>query len=389
MFIVNNIYPKDKRRLGRTLSSLLAISFACSSILSPLTTTCAFADASPHFDVEISEADVLDNNPQSDDNDQATSALESQKEVSANEGSAGKKTFKVDDIQIEGNRLVSTESITNVLKTKRGDKFDRSSVVEDLRAINDMGFFDEKSLQVMPELSKGGVLLKIRVQENAPITQFAFQGNEVLSTEEISKVFSDQLGQPQNLSHLSSSIDKVEQIYHEKGYVLARVTDVKEFPDGSVSLSINEGQVEKIEIAGNKKTKDFIIRHALRLKEGTTYNETQLTADLRKLYANGYFQDIRRSLVPSESDPNKFVLKVEVDEKRTGSVGVGGGVDSVAGPFGSLSFSDSNFRGRGQIVSMSSQIGSGVFNNVSNSINNGGASFLPTQRTYQLEANWT
>lgn len=300
------------------------------------------------------------------------------------------KKLSVDDIQIQGNRLVPTEAITKVLKTKRGDSFDRGQVLDDLQAINEMGYFDDKSLKVVPEMnsSGSGVLLKIRVVENAPVTQFSFQGNNVIDSKEISNIFANQLGKPQNLAQLSQSIEKLEELYHDKGFLLARVTDVKDFPDGSVSLKINEGEIAKIEIAGNRKTKDFIIKNAIKLKEGAVYNEQQLTQDLRKLYGNGYFQDIRRSLAPSTEDPNKFVLKVEVDEKRTGSVGLGGGVDSVAGPFGSLSFSDSNFKGKGQIVSFNSQLGSGMLGNVNNSVNNGGNNFLPTNKTYQVEATW-
>ncbi len=293
----------------------------------------------------------------------------------------------VDDVKIEGNRLVPTEHIMSVVKTRPGDKFNKDQVIEDLKAINGLGYFDDRSLQVVPELSNGGVLLKIRVQENAPVTQFSFQGNQVLSTEEISKAFADQLGKPQNLSQLSQAIERVEQAYHEKGFILAQVTDVKDDPDGSISLTINEGSIDNIEIAGNRKTKDFIVKNAIKVKPGAPYNERQLTADLRKLYGNGYFQDIRRSLVPSK-DPGKYTLKIEVDEKRTGAVGLGGGVDSVAGPFGSFSLSDSNFRGRGQIVSLNTQMGSGIFGSVNNAINNGGNSFLANQRTYQLEANF-
>ena len=266
---------------------------------------------------------------------------------SAPQPQAKSANLTVDDVKIEGNRLVPTEDILGVVKTKRGDKFDRDVLLQDLKAINGMGYFDDRSLQALPEMKDGGVLLKIRVQENAPITQFSFDGNEALNSEELSKVFASQLGKPQNLNDLSSSIDKVESLYHEKGFLLARVTDVKDDPDGNISLKVNEGQIESIQIGGNRKTKDFIIRSGLKVKPGMVYNEKQLTADLRQLYAKGFFQDIRRSLQPSPTNPDKYVLKVEVDEKRTGSVGMGGGVDSVAGPFGSLSFSDNNFRGKG------------------------------------------
>ena len=314
----------------------------------------------------------------------AIAAIPSLSSQSATSGSP----LTVDNIKVEGNRLVETEDIMHVVKTKPGDKFDRDAVMQDLKAINNLGYFDERNLQVVPELNGSGVLLKIRVQENAPITQFAFSGNKVISSEEIAKTFTEQLSKPQNLSALSTAIDKVEQTYHERGYVLARVTDVKNDPDGTIGLTINEGEIEKIEISGNKKTKDFIIRQAIKIKPGTVYNEHQLTADLRKLYANGYFQDIRRSLVPSNDNTEKYILKVEVDEKRSGSVGLGGGIDTMAGPFGSFNIGDNNFRGRGESLTLNAQVGTGMFGSVSNTLNNGGAGFVPNQRTYQVQADY-
>jgi outer membrane protein insertion porin family len=296
--------------------------------------------------------------------------------------------LKVDEIKVEGNRMIPTEEILKVVKTKRGDKFDRDQVVQDLKAINGLGYFDDQKMQGTPELTGSGVLLKIRVQENAPVTSFSFEGNQALSSEEISKVFSDQLGKPQNLTQLSSAIDKVEQAYRDKGFILARVADVKDDPDGSIGLSINEGVIDGIQIAGNHKTLDKIIKRDIHIQPGQVYNERKMIADLRKLYANGYYSDIRRSLSPSPNDPDKYVLKVEVDEKRSGSVGLGGGIDTIAGPFGTLSFSDNNFRGRGQVLSFNSQVGSGMFGQLSNTINNAGTQFLSNQRTYQVEASF-
>jgi outer membrane protein insertion porin family len=308
-------------------------------------------------------------------------------DTQAKSSSVAEGNLTVDEVKIEGNRLVATEDIMGVVKTKRGDKFDRDQVLQDLKAINNMGYFDDRNLQVVPELTTGGVLLKIRVQENAPITEFSFQGNQVLSTDEISKVFSGQLGKPQNLNDLSSAVDKVEQAYHERGFVLARVTDVKDDPDGSVGLNINEGIIDKIEVTGNKKTKDFLIRNAIKVKPGQVYNERELTGDLRKLYANGYFQDIRRSLAPSPDNPDRYTLKVEVEEKRTGSVGLGGGVDTVAGPFGSFSIGDSNFRGRGEVLNLTTQVGTGMLNSL-NAVNNGGSNQIASVPTYQVQATF-
>lgn len=356
--------------------------------------TPVFAEASlPNFSLPIAPIMGDDTEAQSDNSSAAAESdggAPGAKAATTTASTSGGSNLTIHGVKIEGNHLVPEEEILGVVKSKHGDKFDRDQVMQDLKAINSMGYFDDRSLQVTPELTNGGssVLLKIRVQENAPVTQFAFQGNRVLSSDEISKVFADQLGRPQNLNKLSSAIDKVEQAYHEKGYILARVTDVKDDPDGSIGLKISEGVVDKIEIAGNKKTQDAIIRRYITSKPGTVYNDKLLTADLRKLYGNGYFQDIRRSLTPSPTDPDKYTLKVDVDEKRTGSIGLGGGIDSMSGGFGSLSFSDANFRGRGQVVSFSSQMGAGISGALTNTLNNGGTSFIPNQQTFNIEASF-
>ncbi len=154
-------------------------------------------------------------------------------------------------------------------------------------------------------------------------------------------------------------------------------------------MQINEGTISEIQISGNQKTKDFIIRNAITLKAGTVYNERVLTACLRKLYANGYFQDIRRTLQPSKAEPDKYVLKVEVDEKRTALASMNGGMDTVAGPFGSFNIGDSNFLGSGQQIAFRSQVGGGMMGSIANNVNNGGTPYLGNQPTYNLSATWS
>ena len=381
LLFINNIFRK--LLAGATVSAFCAQSIALAAFAGPQVAMTPEQQIVPRIN---SAADGKAPDAPLNTQDSATGATaEHAQQTSEN---TAVPNLTVDDVKIEGNRLVETDDILKVVKTKRGDKYDREQVVQDLRAINNLGYFDDRSLKVEPQLSNGGVLLKIRVQENAPVSQFSFQGNHVLSTEEIHKIFADQLEKPQNLNQLTAAIDKVEAAYHEKGFVLARVTDVKDDPDGSIALKINEGIIDDVQVAGNHKTKDFIVRNAVKLKSGQVYNEKQLTNDLRKLFANGYFQDIRRSLSPSAKDSEKYTLKVEVEEKRTGSINAGGGVDTIYGPFGTLGFSDGNFRGRGQLLSFNGQLGSGMFGNVTNNLNNGGSNFVSQQRTWQMQADW-
>lgn len=230
--------------------------------------------------------------------------------------STAKEFLHIKDIHIEGNKLISESEIRAQIKTKPGDKFDRVQIMEDLKAINEMGYFDDKSLQVTPNRDPGNLVgLKFTVCENETVKGILVSGNKLISTEEILLVFKDQVGKPHNLNQLSASVDKIEQIYHDKGFILARVTDVKDFPDGSVKLTINEGTIEKIDILGNSLDSAYI-RKNLCLKTGDVYDENKLTVQMRKIYARGNLADIRRSLEPSASEPEKYVLKIEVLSKN-------------------------------------------------------------------------
>lgn len=160
--------------------------------------------------------------------------------------------LSIEDIAVDGNRLIPTDQILNAVKLKTGDKFDREKVLQALKEIARMGYFHNESLQAVPELTnKGGILVKFKVQETPPITEFVFHGNSIFTTEELEKLFRDQLGKPQNLTDLATAIDKVEQSYRERGYALARVTDVKDDPDGSIHLLISE--IDNIDIAPRDK----------------------------------------------------------------------------------------------------------------------------------------
>ncbi len=78
------------------------------------------------------------------------------------------KSLVIWDVVVEGNRLVPSAVILHVIKSKRGDRFDREKVMEDLKAIVALGYFDKQDIRCTPELGTYGVILNFRVQENLP-----------------------------------------------------------------------------------------------------------------------------------------------------------------------------------------------------------------------------
>jgi len=265
----------------------------------------------------------------------------------------------IKEIYIDGNNLVKTEAILNKLNIKTGTKFDRDTIQEDLKNIYKMGYFSEK-LKAVPQQTGSGITLRIQVEENIPVTGFSITGNNVVSNEEIVKLLQHQEGLPQNIVELNNSIKNIESFYADKGYILARAQKVFDDPDGVINIQFNEGKIQEINISGNTKTKDFVIKRNLTIAPGEVYNENKLKQDLARLFGTQAFSDVRRVISASSEDPDKYLLTIEVDEKRTGSISIGGGVDTETGFFGSVGYADNNFRGLAQELSANFTVGSGV-----------------------------
>ncbi len=266
-------------------------------------------------------------------------------------------------VEIHGTNVVSPELILEKLNLKSGDVYDRDAVQNGLRNVYSMGYFTEKMRAIPVTNTDGTVTLKIILEENAPVTDFTIEGNTVVSTEEILAPLLPMKGKPQNISQLNDAIAKIQNIYTSKGYILSRVDSVTDDPDGTVNITIKEGTVNSIAIAGNEKTKDFVIARNILTEPGTVYNENQIKEDLVRLYATQAFKDVTREIEPCADDPDTYDITINVEEQRTANISIGGGLDSVTGVFGSVGIADNNFLGRNQRVSLNGLVGSGVILN--------------------------
>ena len=147
-------------------------------------------------------------------------------------------------------------------------------------------------------------------------------------------------------------MEKINECYYSKGYILSKIDSVYDDPDGTLNLNISEGKINKILITGNEKTKEYVVERNIMTEPGTVYNENIVKQDLVRLYSTQAFKDVNRTIEVSEEDPDMF--------ERTASVSVGGGLDSATGAFGSIGISDNNFRGLNQRVSLTGLVGSGI-----------------------------
>ena len=262
-------------------------------------------------------------------------------------------------IKIEGNRIIQNNDITNAMKLQVGDVYSPEKIQSCLTEIYNMGWFTERMRAVPVKDKNNNVILKIYLEENRPITEFTIIGNSVISAGEISELLAPLENQPQNIATLNEAVEKVEALYASKGYILARVENVQDDPDGCVNMHISEGIINTIKFEGNNKTKDYVVNRNILSVPGTIYNENTVREDLIRLYGTQAFKDVNRTIEKCD-DPNYYDITINLIEQRTATISVGAGLDTATGFFGQVGFVENNFLGRGQRISLNFLAGTGV-----------------------------
>ena len=126
----------------------------------------------------------------------------------------------------------------------------------------------------------------------------------------------------------------------------------------NITFSINEGPkvyVERIDIKGNARTLDSVIRREFRLVEGDAFNSSKLQRTKQRLTNLGFFANVDVKTLPG-STPDKTVIEVNVEEQSTGELSFGLGYSTTNGPLGLIKISERNLLGKGQSLSLATNL---------------------------------
>ena len=255
---------------------------------------------------------------------------------------------------IEGNKEVPEAEIAAVLKTKAGMEFTEAGLSEDLSAIYNMGYFYDlhPEFKLVPE----GVQVIYHVLENPVYKAVAVEGNTVLDKNKVNSFFDLPQNKIANLKDINKCVQKLEEEYRSNGYILARVTDVHMEQDGTLKVTVNEGNVEDFKVKGNVKTKDYVVIREMRLKKGKPFNAKDARRSMQRVYNLGYFEDVNIKLNPGR-EPNAVEVEISVVEMNTGTFGIGAGYSNADGFVGMISIGDKNFRGTGDKINIRWEFG--------------------------------
>jgi outer membrane protein insertion porin family len=246
------------------------------------------------------------------------------------------------------------DKVYGAIRTRPGQTTTRSQLQQDINAVFATGYFSD--VKATPEDTPLGVRVTFDVAPNPVLEGIATEGATLLPEQIVTETFKGQVGQTLNFGELQRGVKALEEWYAERGYVLAKVSDVQSSPDGKVRLIISEGVIEDVRVKGNGRTRDFIVTREVTLKPGSVFNRNIIQRDLQRVYALGIFKDVSLDLAPG-SDTQKVVVNLKIEEKSSGSVAAGAGVNSAFGFFGTLSLQEQNLGGNNQKVGFDVQGG--------------------------------
>ena len=266
-------------------------------------------------------------------------------------------------IYIDGNLHFSDGRIMGLIKTRpkawwflRAGYFKEDQLNEDMERIKAFylknGYLDAQVDFRMDVDPDGWIYLRIRIKEGKYYTvgRIAITGTEAFTVEEVHGRLAACLeGGTFTYQVLREDVANIKSFYFGKGYIFVQVREstALDAQTGKVDITyaIIEDQiayVERIDVRGNTRTRDKVIRRELRILPGERFDGDKLKRSKERLYNLGFFEEVGYD-TEEGSAPNRENLIVEVREAKTGSFSFGGGYSSIDQFVGFLEVQQKNF----------------------------------------------
>lgn len=291
---------------------------------------------------------------------------------------AENKKVRIRDIDIKGNENFSERRLRRVLKeTKernlfflRTGDFKKDKYKEDKQKLvsfyRNEGYHDFEILKDSIHYSddKKSMYITLKVYEG-PRYQYRnifFTGNHLYTTEQLKRILGIESGDHYNEEELQKAIyERVNGLYMDRGYLFFQIVPSK-IPVGEdqldLHLAITENHqvsVNKVNIVGNDRTHENVIRRELKLYPGDIFSREALIRSQREIFILNYFSDVVPDVVPVTED--EVDIEVSVEEKSSDRANLSFSISQLHGLIGGGGVEFNNFRGRGQQLKLSYQQG--------------------------------
>jgi outer membrane protein insertion porin family len=275
---------------------------------------------------------------------------------------------KVKHIDFVGAQRMDTDFIRGVMKSEvdtwlKGGDFNPKELAEDRERIIQLykseGYLDVNVSEPELDFSDDGrnldIYITISEGKRFYVGKIDWIGNALFPDTVIASRITLEPGQPFNDIALSTIQFEVANLYGDRGYIYANVTPVKKVRGELIDLTFeidqgNLAHVNEINITGNTKTWEEVIRRELVLYPGDVFASNRLRRSLREVFNLGFFAGPPEVNVAQANEEGDIDLTLRVEEKPAGQFRVGAGFSQLNRVSGFIGVTEPNFLGRGYRV---------------------------------------
>ncbi|MGM0555036.1 MAG: outer membrane protein assembly factor BamA [Myxococcota bacterium] len=286
---------------------------------------------------------------------------------------------EVKKVTFLGNENIPDDELQQIMRTREGSflsfltdfgSFREDQFSEDLQRITayyyDKGFVQVSVGVPSVRLSRDKKYLYITISidegDQFSVGSVDVQGDFIAEKEELMDMVSLSKGDVFSYGTMRRDLQKLQSFYRDSGYAYVNVNPLNRInkPDQSVDVAydIQKGKkvyFGRIEIAGNTKTRDKVIRRELRIEEGDLFSDTKLQSSKRRIRRLGYFENVEITTQRGARD-DLINARVKVTETRTDTFQIGAGFSSTESFIANAQVSLNNLAGRGQSLSLQAQL---------------------------------
>jgi len=291
------------------------------------------------------------------------------------------KKVTIDDIEFEGNTVFSDRKLRSFIQTKEwwifswitsGGKYNEGMLQNDLMIIRDQYFnvghvrVDIKQPHIVLSEDRTEMDIFIEIDEGPQynLGSVDIKGDLLLEKQEMLDMLDFTPGEVFSREKMRNNMDRLDSMYSNRGYAYVNVVPQTliddETKEVNLTFNVEQGiQVEigRINISGNTKTRDKVIRREMTLVEGDLFSSGRLESSKKRVNNLGFFSEVNVDSIPREDDESIMDVDVDVKEQPTGNFSIGFGYSSTDGFIGQGSVSQDNFLGKALQLNLAGSFG--------------------------------
>ena len=291
---------------------------------------------------------------------------------------------RIKDIDIIGNKVFSESTLKDLFDLDAGnwlswytksDQYSRAKLNADLEALRSYyltrGYLDFKidSTQVAMSPDKESITITINITEGERfvVSGVSLEGNYLDKDDEFKSLIKIRPGEPYNADQVSETTKAFTDYFGNYGFAFAQVEAVPEVDRASHRVAIvikaepsRRAYVRRINIHGNTRTRDEVIRREFRQYESSWYDAEKIRLSRDRVDRLGYFTELSVSTAEVPGAPDQVDLNVDVKEKPTGNISIGAGYSSAEKLSFTFGLAQENVFGSGNKLDL--QLNTGKYN---------------------------